>query len=68
VTVTVLDGSATAEIADDGCGGASSSSGSRLRGLADRLEAIGGSLALESEPDCGTVVRARAPLGPSDDP
>ena len=63
VTVTVADGLATAEIVDDGCGGASATGGSGLRGLADRLEAIGGSLELESPPGGGTVVRAHAPLG-----
>jgi PAS domain S-box-containing protein len=63
VGVAVLDGIATAEIADDGCGGAGASTGSGLRGLTDRLEAIGGSLELESPPGGGTVVRARVPLG-----
>ena len=63
VTVTVDDGVATAEVADNGCGGASAAGGSGLRGLADRLEAIGGSLELESPPGGGTVVRACAPLG-----
>ena len=65
VSVAVLDGIATAEIADDGRGGASASGGSGLRGLADRLEAIGGSLELESPPGGGTVVRARVPVGSS---
>jgi signal transduction histidine kinase len=62
VTVAVLDDVVTAEIADDGSGGASLSGGSGLRGLADRLEAIGGSLELESPPSGGTVVRARVPV------
>jgi signal transduction histidine kinase len=62
VAVAVRDGEVLAEIADDGCGGASAANGSGLRGLADRLEAIGGSLELESPPGGGTVVRARVPL------
>ncbi len=65
VSVAVLDGLATAEIADDGRGGASASGGSGLRGLADRLEAIGGSLELESPPGGGTLVCARVPVGSS---
>ena len=63
VTVAVQDGLATAQISDDGCGGATATGGSGLRGLADRLEAIGGSLELESPPGGGTVVRACVPLG-----
>jgi PAS domain S-box-containing protein len=62
VVVAVADGLATAEIADDGRGGADPSGGSGLRGLTDRLEAVGGSLELESPPGGGTLVRARVPL------
>jgi PAS domain S-box-containing protein len=65
VSVAVEDAHATAEIADDGCGGAVASDGSGLRGLADRLEAIGGSFELESPAGGGTVVRARVPLAPA---
>jgi PAS domain S-box-containing protein len=61
VRVALRDGLVTAEIADDGRGGASPSGGSGLRGLADRLEAIGGSLELDSPPGGGTVLRARVP-------
>jgi PAS domain S-box-containing protein len=62
VTVTSRDGVVTAEIADDGRGGARLAGGSGLRGLTDRLEAIGGSLEVESPAGSGTVVRARVPL------
>jgi len=62
VTVVVDDRLATAEISDDGCGGASTATGSGLRGLADRLDAIGGSLEVVSPPGGGTVVRACVPL------
>jgi signal transduction histidine kinase len=69
VGVAVRDGIATVEVADDGQGGADPSGGSGLRGLADRLEAIGGSLDVESAPGGGTVLRARVPLGsPGDAP
>jgi PAS domain S-box-containing protein len=62
VRVARVDGHVTVEVADDGCGGAVAGAGSGLRGLADRLEAIGGSLELESPAGGGTVVRARVPL------
>jgi signal transduction histidine kinase len=50
------------EIADDGRGGADPAQGSGLRGLADRVEALGGSLRVESRPGTGSVVHAQLPL------
>jgi signal transduction histidine kinase len=52
------------EIADDGRGGArpGAGNGTGLRGLADRVEALGGRLAVESPPGGGTTVRAVLPL------
>ncbi len=52
------------EVADDGRGGAApgAGGGTGLLGLADRVEALGGRLALESPPGAGTVVRAVLPL------
>jgi signal transduction histidine kinase len=50
------------EIADDGRGGADLAGGSGLRGLADRVEAIGGQLAVESRGGRGSVGRAQLPL------
>ena len=44
----------TVEVADDGQGGADPSAGSGLRGLADRVEAIGGRLEIASPPGAGT--------------
>jgi signal transduction histidine kinase len=49
-------------ISDNGSGGASMDSGSGLRGLADRIEALGGQLDLKSPSGGGTVVRATLPL------
>jgi signal transduction histidine kinase len=49
------------EIADDGHGGADPARGSGLRGLADRVEALGGSLVVESRAGSGSVVRAQLP-------
>ena len=57
-----LGGSAVVEIRDDGSGGAEIGAGSGLRGLEDRVGAVGGTLELESPPGRGTVVRARFPL------
>jgi signal transduction histidine kinase len=52
---------AVVEIADDGVGGADATSGSGLRGLADRVEALDGQLRVVSEPGAGTVVVAELP-------
>ena len=40
----------TVEVADDGIGGASTTGGSGLRGLADRVEALGGRFTVSSPP------------------
>jgi signal transduction histidine kinase len=66
VTLRGDDRWAEITIADDGCGGASVASGSGLRGLADRVEALGGRLAVTSASGAGTTVRARLPLGSAD--
>jgi signal transduction histidine kinase/uncharacterized protein YhfF len=51
-------------VADDGVGGASAESGSGLRGLADRVEALGGEFTLDSPPGGGTRIAASIPLAP----
>ena len=48
-------------VADDGVGGADASRGSGLRGLADRVEALGGQLMVESPPGGGTRLLAEIP-------
>jgi signal transduction histidine kinase len=48
-------------VADDGGGGANVD-GAGLRGLADRVEALGGWLRVESPPGTGTRVLAEIPL------
>jgi PAS domain S-box-containing protein len=50
------------EVSDDGVGGADPAAGSGLRGLADRVEALGGSLEVSSPAGGGTALRARIPL------
>jgi signal transduction histidine kinase len=49
------------EIVDDGVGGADTERGSGLRGLADRVEALGGGLRVWTPPGEGTRVRAEIP-------
>jgi len=49
------------EISDDGAGGADPAGGSGLRGLGDRVEALGGRLELSSPPGEGTTLRAVLP-------
>ena len=61
VTVERLDGQLRVEVADGGCGGADPRSGSGLRGLADRVEALGGRLDVRSPAGDGTTVRAELP-------
>jgi signal transduction histidine kinase len=55
------DGVLVLEVRDDGVGGATDADGSGLRGLADRVEAVGGRLAVESPPGGGTRVVAEIP-------
>jgi signal transduction histidine kinase len=49
------------EVRDDGVGGASADAGTGLRGLADRVEALGGRLRVWSPAGRGTRVRAEIP-------
>jgi signal transduction histidine kinase len=52
------------EVRDDGAGGADTGRGSGLRGLADRLEGLGGSLEVDSPPGAGTTLIGELPLEP----
>jgi PAS domain S-box-containing protein len=49
-------------IRDDGIGGADATQGSGLVGLSDRIEAVGGTLTVSSQPGDGTRIRAEIPL------
>jgi PAS domain S-box-containing protein len=62
VRVTCEGGRVLVEVSDDGVGGAGGGDGSGLRGLADRVEALGGRLEIISPVGEGTVVRAELPL------
>jgi signal transduction histidine kinase len=50
------------EVRDDGVGGADAAGGTGLLGLADRVDVLGGRLAVDSPPGGGTLVRATIPL------
>ena len=63
VSVAHTNGNAVVEVADDGVGGADLSAGSGLRGLRDRVEALGGTLSVESREGVGTTLIARLPCG-----
>jgi signal transduction histidine kinase len=49
-------------VSDDGRGGASLDAGSGLRGLVDRVDALGGRLTLTSPPGEGTRLEAQLPI------
>jgi PAS domain S-box-containing protein len=59
------EGVVTAEVSDDGIGGADPARGSGLRGLVDRIEALDGRLSVESPAGGGTHVRVELPVGPA---
>jgi signal transduction histidine kinase len=61
VNVRRVDGQVLVEVSDDGVGGADPATGTGLRGLFDRLSAVGGRLEVESPPGQGTTVRAAIP-------
>jgi signal transduction histidine kinase len=63
IRVERTDGRAVVEIADDGIGGADRGRGTGLRGLADRVDALGGRLDVQSPPGRGTILRAEIPCG-----
>jgi signal transduction histidine kinase len=63
-TVTIADDHGTLRIvvADDGHGGAGMRAGHGLRGISDRVAALGGELELQSKPGAGTQLRVSIPL------
>jgi signal transduction histidine kinase len=62
VTVRRTNGRLRVEVGDDGVGGADAARGSGLRGLADRVAALDGTLSLDSPPGGGTRLRAEIPV------
>ena len=65
VSLSRTDGVLAFEVRDDGRGfdAAASSYGTGLQGMADRLDAVGGSLTVRSVPGNGVVVRGDIPVG-----
>jgi signal transduction histidine kinase len=63
ISVTSRPGGITVEVADDGAGGADPDSGTGIRGLADRVETLEGTLTVESSPRRGTRLVAGIPDG-----
>jgi signal transduction histidine kinase len=61
VAVSRANGELVVEVVDDGVGGADSERGTGLRGLADRVEALGGRLRVWTPRGGGTRVRADIP-------
>jgi signal transduction histidine kinase len=62
VHLSLENGYLRLEIRDDGVGGADLSTGSGLRGLRDRVDALDGQLELDSPPGCGTTLTVEIPL------
>jgi signal transduction histidine kinase len=62
IRMSRTDRAIVVEIQDDGRGGANLGGGSGLRGLADRVEALGGHFDVRSPVGAGTVVRVQLPL------
>jgi signal transduction histidine kinase len=67
VSARVNEGVLRVEIRDDGAGGAGPDRGSGLVGLRDRVDALAGTLEIESPPGGGTRIVMELPVpGPSD--
>ena len=65
ISISASEGSVVVEVSDDGVGGADPATGSGLRGLADRVEALGGSLEVSSPDGAGTSLKAEIPVNRS---
>jgi signal transduction histidine kinase len=64
VDVRIERGRLVIDVSDDGRGGASIAGGSGLSGLADRVGALDGRIAIDSPPGAGTTVRVEIPCSP----
>jgi signal transduction histidine kinase len=65
VRLSLEDDCLRLQVRDDGIGGADPSTGSGLRGLRDRVDALDGHLELDSPPGGGTTVTVEIPVDPS---
>jgi signal transduction histidine kinase len=64
VDLALHDSTLEVSIRDDGVGGADPTLGSGIVGLTDRVEALGGTIAVDSPPGAGTSIALRLPVGP----
>ena len=64
ISLTTRGGRLLLSLRDDGVGGADPARGSGLAGLADRVEALGGSIHIHSAVGAGTRIAVDLPLGP----
>jgi signal transduction histidine kinase len=62
ILIEEAGGALTVQVRDDGVGGADASRGSGLTGLRDRVEAVGGSMTLDSTAGTGTVLTVLLPV------
>ena len=62
VHLSVADDCLRLQVRDDGIGGADPSTGSGLRGLRDRVDALDGHLELDSPPGGGTILTVEIPV------
>jgi signal transduction histidine kinase len=62
ISVVAGEDRVTVEIEDDGVGGADPARGTGLRGLRDRIEALGGTLSVQSSEGRGTRLAAVIPM------
>jgi signal transduction histidine kinase len=62
ISLATSDASLQLAVRDDGIGGADPACGTGLAGLADRVEALGGSIHIHSTPATGTRITATLPL------
>ena len=68
IAATTDDGTLRLVVRDDGVGGADLGAGSGLVGLQDPVEALGGTIAIDSPAGTGTCVVVTLPLATEPDP
>ncbi len=66
ILIERADGTLTVQVRDDGVGGADTARGSGLVGLRDRVEAVGGTMTLDSPARAGTVLTVQLPVTAED--
>jgi signal transduction histidine kinase/uncharacterized protein YhfF len=65
VSVVARGFAVSVEVGDDGAGGATLAAGTGLHGLTARVEALGGTLEIDSPPGGGTRLHAKIPMAPA---